>query len=392
MRQVFLLGNPSTKRTDYLKKAAAQTGISIDFLNWKDWSGHLPEGEIFLKIDPPLWDSCSLEQLEPLTEVYRRQLAEIGQAAEYRKVEFFNTPSVIAELLDKYGCKKCLMRAGLPVTDLLCKEDDVLSEKVFFCSDKQKCQYGVMQTLPENRYSDGQKMGSNSSLRADVCKDSQKRIRSTEQLLEEMSQRRVWQVFIKPVFGSGAAGVSGFRVQPGTGRMSLYTCAFDVPDSGLVNTKRLRQYTEPGEVRRLLDRLLGLDCVVERWYPKAAYDRYVYDLRVVVQEHKIDYILARLSKGPITNLHLNNHPLSIEELGLPFQTMVGVEELCQRAMDCFSGLKSAGIDILLEKGSLKPRIIEMNAQGDLIYQDIYHENVIYRRQAERMKSWMGEFQ
>lgn len=358
MRQAFLLGNPGTKRTDYLKKAAEQTGISIVLLNWKDWSGHLPEGEVFLKIDPPLWDSWSLEQLNPLTETYRRQLTEIEQLAEKREVEFLNTPSAIAELLDKHGCKERLMQAGLPVPDLLCKDDvdDAFSEK------------------------------------ANSCKDPQKRIWSTEQLLDEMRQRRIGQVFIKPVFGSGSAGVSAFRMQPGTGRMSLYTCAFDVPDSGLVNTKKLRQYTEPGEVRSLLDRLLRLNCVVERWYPKAAYGRYTYDLRVVVQEHRIDYILARLSQGPITNLHLNNHPLSIEELGLPLQTMEDVEELCQRAMDCFPGLKSAGIDILLGKGSLKPRIIEMNAQGDLIYQDIYHENVIYRRQAERMKAWTEGFQ
>ena len=43
----------------------------------------------------------------------------------------------------------------------------------------------------------------------------------------------------------------------------------------------------------------------------------------------------------------------------------------------------------LEKESLTPRIIEMNGQGDLIYQDIFNENTIYRRQAELLKR-MGE--
>ncbi len=59
-------------------------------------------------------------------------------------------------------------------------------------------------------------------------------------------------------------------------------------------------------------------------------------------------------------------------------------------MGCYPGLASAGIDILLEKGSLKPRIIEMNGQGDLIYQDIFAGNVVYRHQAELMKAWVGE--
>lgn len=312
----------------------------MGILDWKDWNGRLPEGEIFLKIDPPLWDSCSLERLEPLTEEYQRQLAGIEQAARGRQVEFLNTPSAVRDLLDKRRCKERLLRAKLPVTELL--------------------------------------RGSQSD-----------RIRTAELLIENMRQEKVCQVFIKPVSGSGAAGVSAFRIQPGTGRMSLYTCASADADTGLINTKKLRQYTDSREAADLLDRLLKLDCVIERWYPKASYGGYTYDLRAVVQEQRVDYILARLSKGPVTNLHLNNHPLPVKELGLPFRILENVEELCKRAADCFPGLGSAGIDILLEKGSHNPRIIEMNAQGDLIYQDIYQENIIYRRQAERMKAWLS---
>ena len=52
----------------------------------------------------------------------------------------------------------------------------------------------------------------------------------------------------------------------------------------------------------------------------------------------------------------------------------------------------AQIDILLERGSLRPRIIEMNGQGDLIYQDIYEKNVIYRHQAEMMREWLWKNQ
>ena len=65
-----------------------------------------------------------------------------------------------------------------------------------------------------------------------------------------------------------------------------------------------------------------------------------------------------------------------------------VERLCLQALACFPGLRSAGVDVLLEKGSLKPRIIEMNGQGDLIYQDIYQDNGIYGHQAEMMMDWL----
>ena len=99
----------------------------------------------------------------------------------------------------------------------------------------------------------------------------------------------------------------------------------------------------------------------------------------------MDFLLARLSRGPITNLHLNNRPLKIEELRLPDYVLDDIFQCCKQAMGCFPGLSTAGIDILLEKGKRNPRIIEMNGQGDLIYQDIYHDNRIYRHQAEIMK-------
>ena len=64
-----------------------------------------------------------------------------------------------------------------------------------------------------------------------------------------------------------------------------------------------------------------------------------------------------------------------------------IKELCKEAVALFPGLNMVGIDVLLEKGSLRPRIIEMNAQGDLIYQDIYGENMIYGEQIEVLNEW-----
>ena len=266
----------------------------------------------------------------------------MGSEMCIRDREYFNHPSAIAELLDKRVCKKKLKQNGLPVTESLEAAEEEAPNRL-----------------------------------------------SVETLLEMMERRGIHQVFIKPVNGSGAAGVSAFRWQPRTGRMMLYTCSLEQEGIGLVNTKRLRCFSKPGETVSLLNRLLSLDCIVERWYAKEEYEGYSYDLRAVVQENEVDFLLARLSKGPITNLHLNNHPMEAGMLGLPAPVLDSVEEICRKAMGCFTGLRSAGIDILLEKGSLKPRIIEMNAQGDLIYQDIYHQNIIYGHQAEIMKQWIS---
>ena len=349
MRRVVLLGTPDTKRTIYLEKAARQEGLSVVFADWKNWQNCFGQWGLsiadkqLIKIDPPVWSSCSLEELNHLTDGYIQQLETLGRLAQTQNAAFLNTPSAIAELLDKRACKTRLQQAGLPVTEAVhisaCPNDGKITAKLLF---------------------------------------------------EEMRRQRIHQVFIKPVKGSGAAGVSALRWQPQTGRMALYSCALTRADGTLVNTRRLRRFSKKEEVFPFLDRILEMDCIVERWYAKAEHQGYSYDLRAVVQDGRVDFLLGRLSKGPITNLHLNNHPLEIAALKLPGHTLEEIAILCRKSMGIYPGLRSAGIDILLEKGSMKPRIIEMNAQGDLIYQDIYNDNGIYGHQVRMMREWLKE--
>lgn len=48
-------------------------------------------------------------------------------------------------------------------------------------------------------------------------------------------------------------------------------------------------------------------------------------------------------------------------------------------------LQYAGVDVLIERGTDIPYIIEVNGQGDHIYQDMYADNSIYTRQIETIK-------
>lgn len=364
MRQAVLLGNAGTKRTDYFMQAAQKGKLPVFFVDWKDyeiWKEQLWDGqERIVKIDPPLWESCLLGELDSLVCDYKRKLDEMslaakscytaggaGESSELLRIKagsvcsFLNDPRAIAQLLDKRECKKRLEKAGLAVTNTLAE--------VLDCAKEEE---------------------------------------PAAQLVEIMRRTENCQVFIKPVNGSGAAGVSAFRIQPKTGRMALYTCALEHSEYGLVNTKRLRCFRGRREVFALLNQILRLGCIVERWYAKAQYGEYSYDLRAVVLDRRVEFLLGRLSKGPITNLHLNNHPLEASALGIPGEVLEKIGCLCQEAMGCFPGLRCAGIDLLLEKGSLRPQIIEMNAQGDLMYQDIFHKNQIYCREVEMMKEWV----
>lgn len=370
MSRILLIGGDGGKRRSYFEQAAACKGLSVDFLDWKVLLGtdertgwcsgpegqqnalsvgkEPPAGEAMrqqnalfagkdlrqcvVKIDAPAWESSRLSDLGELTDQYVEWLHRLSGLPVGA---FLNHPLEIAEVLDKRRCKEKLIQNNVPVTQMY-----------------------------SQRFSCG------------------------EELISYLKEHRIGQVFVKPVRGSGAAGVAALRFSPGNGRMALYTCAASEQDA-LFNTKRMYRL-EGKKAVDFLDRLLKLDCVVERWHGKASWQGYCYDLRVILQGGRVDYILPRLSKGPITNLHLNNHSVEFGELHLERKTTERIEEVCLRAAGCYPGLCSMGMDVLLEQGSLEPRIIEINAQGDLLHRDVYGENRIYKRQIDIIEKMLHD--
>ena len=372
IKGILLIGTDGGKRKLYFERAAGEAGIPVAFLDWRNllrpereeepcleprkaayplgcrgqgeepdseeagvgcqageglW--HRTEGDLrrwAVKIDAPEWESSGLMDLGKLTDRYVEWLNRLSRLPAG---VFLNDPTDIAEVLDKRRCKERLVQKGVPVTHM----------------------YGES-------------------------------FSHSEELFAFMREHRLGQVFVKPLRGSGAAGVAALRYSPGNGRLALYTCAA-LEEDGIFKTKRMRRM-EGREGAALLDKLLKLDCVVERWYGKETFQGYCYDLRVIVQGGQIDYILPRLSKGPITNLHLNNRSMEFTDLNLDKGTVERISEVCLKAGECYPRLKSIGMDVLLERGSRSPRVIEMNAQGDLLHKDVYGENRIYRRQIRLM--------
>lgn len=334
--KMFLIGTEGSKRKEYFEKAAAECGAAVEFTDWREVEGADLTGGV-VKIDPPSYTTSDLFEMEEQVSVYRSQLQMLGR----RDCVFLNTPEGIERVLDKFSCKKRLSEHGIAVTEML--TDRVMRAELSETGDDVE-----------------------------------------EQLEEMMRRRRVSSVFIKPSCSSGAAGVVAYRRFRGSGKEIAYTSCC-VHRGELVNTKRMYRLEKREEIRPLLQAVFSLGVVVERWHPKASYRGKSYDLRVVWQFGEIAYMVARQSGGPITNLHLNNSPLDWRELGLTGQTIAEITQLCGEAMKLFPGLCVAGIDVLLEKGTLRPRIIEINGQGDLIYQDIYRDNTIYKRQIEEMR-------
>ncbi len=327
--KLVLIGEEATKRTDYFMQAAKDYQASVELIGWDRVEAVMNSRQYkgaVMKIDPPSYRIVSLPDMKQQIEEYGKRLELLGKLP----VEFLNTPEAIRQVLDKRECKRRLFNAGIPVTEMVAEH-----------------------------------------------------VESVEELLTILKQKSIYSVFIKPVYFSGAAGVTAFRMQPHTGRMQVYTSC-KLTEKGLVNTKKLYRMEDESDIRNYLEELLKLDVIVERWYPKESFQGKSYDLRVVYQYGHIAHIVVRQAKGPITNLHLNNQALGIEALQLSGGIMEELDKLCGNAVALFPGLSMAGIDILLEKNSKKPYIIEMNGQGDLIYRDIYGENRIYKEQVANL--------
>lgn len=323
---IDLIGTAGSRRTEYFQKAADECGTALNVIDWSEVADADLSGDV-VKIDPPSYLTSNLLDMNEQVLEYRARLKKLEQGA----CTFLNTPAGILSVLDKSHCKRVLQENGIAVTQMI-------AETVY----------------------------------------------TVEELQSVMDGSRVFSVFLKPVWSSGAAGVVAYRKYPGTEKEVAYTSCC-VRGEELVNTKTIYRLEGKEEIRQLLRAVLSLGAIVERWHPKASYRGKSYDLRVVWQFGAISFIVARQSSGPITNLHLNNSPLSWRELGLSDSLLAETSQLCGEAMKLFSGLSMAGIDILLEKGGKQPRIIEINGQGDLIYQDIFHENTIYKRQIEELR-------
>ncbi|MBR4083220.1 MAG: STM4014 family protein [Lachnospiraceae bacterium] len=326
MKKIILVGCEGTKRTDYFLKAARELEIPVSFENIFQCVQEELE-EAVVKIDPFVYQEVQIEQMEALLGQYTGLL---NRFAANKKLQFLNHPDAIQEVLHKVRCKEKLMEQGVPVTKMLGTHINCL-----------------------------------------------------EELKQLMLSKREYAVFIKPVQSSGAAGIAAYRFYPERNREVLYTCGH-LEQGQLINTKKLYRIEDSVQIRSLLDRILSMESMVERWYPKADYQGKKYDLRVVWQFGKVDFVVARQSKGPITNLHLNNQALPVEELKLPAQKQEEIVTLCTNAMKLFPALSYAGIDIMLEKNTLEPLIIEINGQGDLLYQDIFQDNCIYKNQLLHM--------
>ena len=198
------------------------------------------------------------------------------------------------------------------------------------------------------------------------------RIHDSGQLLGAMRDRRWPAVFVKLTYGSSAAGSIAIRTST-RGQVQAFTTVeldgFD-PEGGfrIYNTRRIRRLSAVHEIAHVVDAVRSVGAHAERWIPKAGIDGRTFDVRVVVIGGRACHTVVRLSRTPMTNLHLLNDrsdDARVRERCGP-ESWRRAMESCEAAMRAFPGTRHAGVDLLIAPDFRRHAILEVNAFGDLL--------------------------
>ncbi|XVV10788.1 STM4014 family protein [Actinoplanes sp. CA-131856] len=190
-------------------------------------------------------------------------------------------------------------------------------------------------------------------------------VRDYASLRAAMARAGWGRVFVKPAFGSSASGVIALAA---AGRRVTAVTSAELSGGRLFNNLRVRRYDSEPVVASIVDRLAPDGLHVERWYPKAALNDRVLDLRVVVIAGRPRHVVVRTSRSPMTNLHLGNArgDVAAVRAAAGERSWAAAMLTCERVAACFPGSLQVGVDLMFRAGWRDHAVAEVNAFGDLL--------------------------
>ncbi|MFD5315259.1 STM4014 family protein [Streptomyces sp. NPDC127098] len=190
-------------------------------------------------------------------------------------------------------------------------------------------------------------------------------VRGWDDVRAAMREHRMPRVFVKPAHGSSGSGI--LAVEAGAGRLHATTPVEVAPGGRLHNSLRVRRLTDERTVAGIVDALAPDGLHVERWLPKAALAGRSADLRVLVVAGRATHAVVRVSRFPLTNLHLGGARGDLAAaMAAAGDRWAEALEICERAAACFPGTLCVGVDLLPAIGWRRFAVGEVNAFGDLL--------------------------
>ncbi|XAM01611.1 STM4014 family protein [Phycisphaeraceae bacterium D3-23] len=220
--------------------------------------------------------------------------------------------------------------------------------------------------------------------------DADHECRSYDDVRNTMADVGCRRAFIKLSHGSGASGVVAYQFNA-THELATTTVALHHGPDGvqLCNTRKIQRYDDSADIRMLLDNLCPMGVYVERWVPKAGVNGRTTDLRVVTIAGEPRHTVLRLSRSPITNLHLLNEradPALLRGQMRPTD-WDAVMETSRQVARCFPQMLYLGIDLAVHADLRGHTVFEVNAFGDLLHGVTHRGQSTYAAQLEALEQW-----
>lgn len=389
---LLLIGNPHNRRTQGMQEARYRLGMKPAVVlpyaqllqNWRQGGtivdivdSNLPVP--LVRIDAPGEDWEVERELLFLgvmndTSCLTKEMAAEAFTAEQVLALEQEWGRIYAPAQWFRGWKACLDRIG--------RETREIWPEVRFMNDPADIQLMFdKRTCQQHLYSQG--------VHVPPTLQSSLPIRSYTDLRTAMQSAGMNRVFVKLACGSGASGVVAYQINPRTGdEIAITTMGMEQAQGKTIfyNEGRLRKYSRNGEVAALMNWLCAEGAQIERWMPKATFDQRAYDIRQLVAGGQAGHAIMRLSRTPITNLHLRNERMLPAEAGLDEQRMSLVRTAAQAAMSAFPNSWSAGIDVMLTSDSnLRAYVLDVNPFGDLLYRVEHHGLGTYEWEMELLR-------
>jgi glutathione synthase/RimK-type ligase-like ATP-grasp enzyme len=185
--------------------------------------------------------------------------------------------------------------------------------------------------------------------------------------------REYGRVMVKLAHGSGAAGC--VAIHHAAGRTRGITTVSQVSVAGerrLYHSKRPVHVKSESEVAELVDRFCVEKVQAEAWLPKARLNGRNFDLRIVTIGGVPRHTAVRCSTSVFTNLCLGGTRGSRSAVAdrMGPAAWQSVRNVCASVASVFPGSFTLGIDVLIRPDWERCNVLEVNAFGDLLVNEL----------------------